>query len=160
MPFLQICIEFFCEAIKAGISLRGCISTGMATMNQHDSIYFGRPLVEAARGETAQSCIGMAFGRSFNARSLCGFSLPTATRSAGLAVGVPPCGRLFPSLRQYRFHHFFSNEGPLSGCPSFFHAEGAEERTPPKFPIYVSKRPTKGQISPYLNRPLLFLKEK
>ena len=35
-------------------------------MNQHDSIYFGRPLVEAAGGETAQSCIGMAFGRSFN----------------------------------------------------------------------------------------------
>ena len=66
MSFLQICIEFFCEAIKAGIPLRGCISTGMATMNQHDSIYFGRPLVEAARGETAQSCIGMAFGRSFN----------------------------------------------------------------------------------------------
>ena len=66
MPFLQICIEFFCEAIKAGIPLRGCISTGMATMNQHDSIYFGRPLVEAARGEAAQSCIGMAVGRSFN----------------------------------------------------------------------------------------------
>ena len=37
-------------------------------------------------------------------RSFCGFSLPTATRSAGLAVGVPPCGRLFPSLRHYRFY--------------------------------------------------------
>lgn len=66
LSFLQICMEFFCEAVKAGIPLRGCVSTGMATMNQHDSIYFGRPLVEAARGETAQSCIGMAFGRSFS----------------------------------------------------------------------------------------------
>lgn len=66
LSFLQICMEFFCEAVKAGIPLRGCVSTGMATMNQYDSIYFGRPLVEAARGETAQSCIGMAFGRSFN----------------------------------------------------------------------------------------------
>lgn len=66
LSFLQICMEFFCEAVKVGIPLRGCVSTGMATMNQHDSIYFGRPLVEAARGETAQSCIGIAFGRSFN----------------------------------------------------------------------------------------------
>ncbi len=51
--FYRFVLSFFCEAITAGIPLRGCISTGMATMNQHDSIYFGRPLVEAARGETA-----------------------------------------------------------------------------------------------------------
>lgn len=66
LSFLQVCMEFFCEAIKAGIPLRGCISTGMATMNQHQSIYFGRPLVEAARGEPAQNFIGVAFGKSFN----------------------------------------------------------------------------------------------
>jgi len=66
LSFLQVCMEFFCEAIKAGIPLRGCISTGMATMDKHQSIYFGRPLVEAARGEPAQNAIGVAFGRSFN----------------------------------------------------------------------------------------------
>lgn len=66
LSFLQICMEFFCEAIRAGIPLRGCISTGMATMDKHQSIYFGRPLVEAARGESAQNAIGVAFGRSFN----------------------------------------------------------------------------------------------
>lgn len=66
LSFLQVCMEFFCEAIKAGIPLRGCISTGMATMDQHQSIYFGRPLVEAARGEPAQNCIGVSFGKSFN----------------------------------------------------------------------------------------------
>ena len=66
LSFLQICMEFFCEAIRAGIPLRGCISTGMATMDKHQSIYFGRPLVEAARGEPAQNAIGVAFGRSFN----------------------------------------------------------------------------------------------
>lgn len=66
ISFLNICMEFFCEAIRAGIPLRGCISTGLATMNQKDSIYFGRPLVEAARGETAQNCIGVAYGKSFN----------------------------------------------------------------------------------------------
>lgn len=66
LSFLQVCMEFFCEAVKAGIPLRGCISTGMATMDKHQSIYFGRPLVEAARGEPAQNAIGVAFGRSFN----------------------------------------------------------------------------------------------
>ncbi len=66
ISFLQICMEFFCEAIKRGIPLRGCISTGMATMNIDKSIFFGRPLVEAARGEPAQNCIGVSFGRSFN----------------------------------------------------------------------------------------------
>ena len=29
-------------------------------------------------------------------------------------------------------------------------------RTPPQFPIYVSKRPTKGTIPPYLNGPKAF----
>lgn len=66
LSFLQVCMEFFCEAVKAGIPLRGCISTGMATMNKHQSIFFGKPLVEAARGEPAQNAIGVAFGRSFN----------------------------------------------------------------------------------------------
>ena len=66
LSFLQICMEFFCEAIRAGIPLRGCVSTGMATMDRHQAIYFGRPLVEAARGEQAQNAIGIAFGRSFN----------------------------------------------------------------------------------------------
>ena len=41
LSFLQVCMEFFCEAVKAGIPLRGCISTGMATMNKHQSIFFG-----------------------------------------------------------------------------------------------------------------------
>ncbi len=66
LSFLQVCMEFFCEAIRAGVPIRGCISTGMATMNQHQSVYFGRPLVEAARGEPAQNAIGVAFGKSFN----------------------------------------------------------------------------------------------
>ncbi len=65
LSFLQTCMEFFCQAIAAGIPLRGCISTGMALMNQDKSIYFGRPLIEAARGEPAQNSIGVAYGRSF-----------------------------------------------------------------------------------------------
>lgn len=66
ISFLQVCMEFFCEAIRAGIPLRGCVATGMAIMNKQDSIFFGEPLVEAARGEPAQNAIGIAYGRSFN----------------------------------------------------------------------------------------------
>lgn len=66
LSYLQTCMEFFCQAILAGIPLRGCLSTGMALMDQEKSIYFGNPIVEAARGETAQDALGIAFGRSFN----------------------------------------------------------------------------------------------
>lgn len=66
LSFLQTCMEFFCQAIVAGIPLRGCVSTGLAIMNPHKSIYLGNPLVEAARGETAQNALGIAFGQSFN----------------------------------------------------------------------------------------------
>ena len=66
LSYLQTCMEFYCQAILAGIPLRGCLSTGMALMDQDKSIYFGNPVVEAARGETAQDAMGIAFGRSFN----------------------------------------------------------------------------------------------
>ena len=66
LSFLQTCMEFFCDAIVAGIPLRGCIATGMALMDQDKSIYFGNPLVEAARGEPAQNALGIAYGKSFN----------------------------------------------------------------------------------------------
>lgn len=46
-------MDFFCQSIIEGIPLRGCISTGIAMMDQYKSIYFGNPLVEAARGEPA-----------------------------------------------------------------------------------------------------------
>ncbi len=66
LSFLQTCMEFFCQSIVAGIPLRGCVSTGLATMNSDKTIYFGEPLVEAARGESSQNSLGIAFGKSFN----------------------------------------------------------------------------------------------
>ena len=66
LSFLQTCMDFFCHAILLGIPLRGCISTGLGIMDQSKSIYVGKPLVEAARGETARNSIGISFGRSFN----------------------------------------------------------------------------------------------
>lgn len=66
LSFLQTCMNFFCQAIVAGIPLRGCIGTELAIMNQDKSIYLGEPLVEVAKGETAQNALGIAFGKSFN----------------------------------------------------------------------------------------------
>lgn len=66
LSFLQTCMEFFCQAIVSGIPLRGCISTGLAVMDHTKSIYIGKPIVEAARGEPAQNSLGIAFGNSFN----------------------------------------------------------------------------------------------
>lgn len=66
LSHLQTCMEFFCQAIFTGIPLRGCLSTGMALMDQEKSIFFGNPIVEAARGEAAQDAMGIAFGKSFN----------------------------------------------------------------------------------------------
>ena len=66
LAFLETCMNFFCEAIIAGIPLRGCISSGFATMDSNKEIYIGKPLVEAARGEPARKSLGISFGRSFN----------------------------------------------------------------------------------------------
>lgn len=66
LSYLQTCMEFFCQAILAGIPLRGCLSTGMAIMDQEKSIFFGKPIVEAAKGEQGQDALGIAFGQSFN----------------------------------------------------------------------------------------------
>lgn len=66
ISFLQTCMDFFCKAISKGIPLRGCISTGPAIMNKYNSTFLGKPLVEAAKGETAQNSLGIAFGKSFN----------------------------------------------------------------------------------------------
>ena len=63
--FLQTCMEFFCSALTAGIPLRGCISTGIATMDKFNNIYIGKPLVEAAKGETERKSIGITYGKSF-----------------------------------------------------------------------------------------------
>ena len=64
--FIEICMDFFCQSVMNGIPLRGCISTGLATLDTNRSIFVGSPIVEAARGETEQNSIGFAYGKSFN----------------------------------------------------------------------------------------------
>lgn len=65
LSFLQTCMEFFCQAMAAGVPLRGCVSTGMAVMDPERSLFFGTPLVEATVGAATRRSIGISFGRSF-----------------------------------------------------------------------------------------------
>jgi len=64
-PFVQTCMNVFCEALDKGIPLRGCISMGEAIMDKEKGHYVGEPLTESAKGEAAQKWIGVSFGESF-----------------------------------------------------------------------------------------------
>lgn len=63
--FLEVCMDFFCEALNQGIPLRGCISTGEAYFDEKKIIYIGKPLVESVRAESARQYVGIDFGNSF-----------------------------------------------------------------------------------------------
>lgn len=62
--FYEKCMDIFIEAIKRGIPLRGAISRGTAIMNEEDKLYLGKPIVEAARAETAQNWLGIGLTSS------------------------------------------------------------------------------------------------
>jgi tetratricopeptide (TPR) repeat protein len=66
VPFIDLCNDFMCEAIKRKLPLRGCITFGKAIMDKKKGIFLGDPIIEAARGEAAQSWIGVSFGPSLN----------------------------------------------------------------------------------------------
>ena len=59
--FLEICCAFFCEALKIGIPIRGCISFGEAIFDTKKQIFIGLPLVECVNGEKVQNWIGCGF---------------------------------------------------------------------------------------------------
>ena len=73
---------------------------------------------------------------------------PEGAREATLGC-APPASSLSPS-RRFSKYSVICRRGGTPGRPP------SNRRTPPKFPIYVSKRPTKGQISPYLSSPKAF----
>lgn len=66
LSFLEVCMDFFCQSIINGIPLRGCVASGLAKMDNLNSTFVGKTLIEAARGEAEQNSIGIAFGKSFN----------------------------------------------------------------------------------------------
>ena len=68
--FYEKCMDIFIEAIKRGIPLRGAISRGTAIMNEEDKLYLGKPIVEAARAESAQNWVGVGLTASCQQASL------------------------------------------------------------------------------------------
>jgi hypothetical protein len=62
--FLDRCSAVFCNAILAGLPLRGAVSVGPLVLHKQSSTFLGEPLVEAARLEAAQDAIGVALGKS------------------------------------------------------------------------------------------------
>lgn len=66
MPFYDVCVEFVCEALARELPVRGCISFGEAIMDRKRGIFLGKPIIEAARGEAAQSWLGVSFGPSLD----------------------------------------------------------------------------------------------
>lgn len=63
--FFEKCAIVFCEALRRKIPLRGTISVGTAIMDEEKKIFLGKPLVEAAKGETCQNWLGIGLGKSF-----------------------------------------------------------------------------------------------
>ena len=78
-----------------------------------------------------------------------GATVRTLGRMRGQVPATPFVGR-DDSARRPGLPRFCRRGGTLGRPPP-------NRRTPPQFPIYVSKRPTIGQISPYLSRPNAFL---
>lgn len=62
---IDVAIDFFCQCLHAGIPLRGAASIGELVMDQERGIFLGKPIVEAARAESAQRWCGFSLGPSF-----------------------------------------------------------------------------------------------
>ena len=58
--FLDRCSSLFCNALEAGLPLRGAVSVGDVIFHKKTNTYLGEPLVEAARLEKAQDALGVA----------------------------------------------------------------------------------------------------
>jgi hypothetical protein len=64
-PFLTMCAEIICRSIEFDLPLRGAIAMGDAVLNENERIFLGDPIVDAARLERAQNCIGVSICNSF-----------------------------------------------------------------------------------------------
>jgi hypothetical protein len=63
--FLDLCNEIICHSIEIGLPLRGAISMGEAILHIDYNIFLGQPLIETARLEHVQVCIGASLATSF-----------------------------------------------------------------------------------------------
>ena len=68
--FLEVCNEVLCYGIELGLPLRGALSMGEAVLHLDRGIYLGNPLIETARLEHSQLCIGASFAKSFMSQTV------------------------------------------------------------------------------------------
>jgi len=68
--FIDIAIDFFCQALEMEIPLRGAITIGDLIHDQDNMIVIGKALVEAAEAESAQAWCGIGFGPSMRGRTI------------------------------------------------------------------------------------------
>ena len=69
-PFLDKCLDVFCEALSVGLPLRGAITAGELVLHKKTNTYIGEALVEAARLEKGQDWIGVCLGVSVRSEKL------------------------------------------------------------------------------------------
>ncbi|WP_247258205.1 hypothetical protein [Pseudomonas moorei] len=63
--FLDLCNEVICHSIEIGLPLRGALSIGEAVLHLDERVFLGQPLIDTARLEHAQQCIGASFASPF-----------------------------------------------------------------------------------------------
>lgn len=66
LPFYDVCLDFVCEALNRELPMRGCVAFSNAIMDRKRGIFLGQAIIEAARGESAQSWVGVSFGPSLD----------------------------------------------------------------------------------------------
>lgn len=62
--FLEVCNDLMCRSIEAGLPLRGAIAIGQAILDHENNIFFGQPIVDAARLESGQKMISTSLCKS------------------------------------------------------------------------------------------------
>lgn len=65
-PFLSNCAEILCRSIEFDLPLRGAVAMGDAVLDESKHIFIGKPIVDAARLESKQNCIGLSISNSYN----------------------------------------------------------------------------------------------
>jgi hypothetical protein len=63
-PFVSRCADMVATALEMDMPLRGALALGPAELDKEANVYLGEPIIEAARLESQQDWVGVAFAAS------------------------------------------------------------------------------------------------
>lgn len=63
-PFVSRCADMVATALEMEMPLRGALALGPAELDKDTNVYLGEPIIEAARLESQQEWVGVAFAAS------------------------------------------------------------------------------------------------